>query len=79
MWARISAGTLEWVAMRGWQASDTVPPRLTAGLKICGRQTGERLRQTGARQSSANGLDRSGLLPSLVALCGKKEITIPRP
>ena len=33
--ARNSAGTPECVVLPGWQASDSVPPRLTASLKIC--------------------------------------------
>jgi hypothetical protein len=32
---RMSAGTREWVMIAGRLASDSVPPRLTASLKIC--------------------------------------------
>src|SRR6201987_2261239 len=32
---RISSGTPEWVMVAGRLASDSVPPRLTANLKIC--------------------------------------------
>ncbi|MOA45366.1 hypothetical protein D3C78_1677590 [compost metagenome] len=32
---RTSIGTPEWVIAAGWLASDSVPPRLTASLKIC--------------------------------------------
>src|SRR6266481_1414064 len=32
---RMSAGTPEWVMLAGRLASDSVPPRLTASLKIC--------------------------------------------
>ena len=35
MRARKSAGTPECVVEPGWLASDSVPPRLTASLKIC--------------------------------------------
>lgn len=33
--SRTSLGTPEWVIAAGWLASDSVPPRLTASLKIC--------------------------------------------
>ena len=46
MRARTSAGTPECVVVPGWQASDSVPPRLTASLKICSR-----LRQANASAS----------------------------
>ena len=32
---RMSAGTPDWVMLAGRLASDSVPPRLTASLKIC--------------------------------------------
>ena len=32
---RMSAATPEWVMLAGRLASDSVPPRLTASLKIC--------------------------------------------
>ena len=32
---RMSAGTPEWVMLAGRLASNSVPPRLTASLKIC--------------------------------------------
>ncbi len=35
MFRRMSAGTPECVMMAGRLAIDSVPPRLTAGLKIC--------------------------------------------
>ena len=37
MRSRNAAGTPECVVEPGWQASDSVPPRLTASLKICSR------------------------------------------
>ncbi len=33
--SRSSFGTPEWVVLAGCEASDSVPPRLTASLKIC--------------------------------------------
>ena len=42
--SRISFGTPEWSWWPGWQASDSVPPRLTASLKTCSAfRTAERL------------------------------------
>jgi hypothetical protein len=35
IYRRISTGTPEWVMLAGRLASDSVPPRLTASLKIC--------------------------------------------
>ena len=35
IFSRMSAGTPEWVMLAGRLASDSVPPRLTASLKIC--------------------------------------------
>jgi hypothetical protein len=59
---RMSAGTPEWVMLAGRLASDSVPPRLTASLKICSAFKNLKAAALPPTMSNAN-VEPAGALP----------------